>query len=61
MRSTDGGSDRLEHKGQFDPRPQLDRPGAFGGARDGGLRLPVRFLPSIRPTVIELNELIGMS
>jgi hypothetical protein len=24
-------------------------------------RLPVRFLPSIRPTVIELNELICMS
>jgi hypothetical protein len=24
-------------------------------------QLPVRFLPSIRPNVIELNELIGMS
>ena len=24
-------------------------------------RLPVLFVPSIRPTVIELNELIGIS
>jgi hypothetical protein len=40
---------------------QASSSASAGSVMEVARRLPVRFLPSIRPTVIELNELIGMS
>jgi hypothetical protein len=54
---------RFTRPDNADPHPYMDRRpvGANEYGRAGCPRLPVRFLPSIRPTVIAFNELICVS